>query len=187
MRNLRLEKKGLRGLAIAESFKQNSKYSVLAGIVMRRDFLIDGFVFGKTTIGGTDATDEIIRMYQRLNRPDVSYLLISGLIISLYNIVDIQKIYKSIAIPVIAITYHNSKGITNAIKSHFLHPQERLSQYDRLKKRKKIHLKTSFDLYVRCEGCTHLQAKHLLDSLTIHGSRPEPIRVAHLLARSLLH
>jgi len=46
MRHLHLEKKGLRGLAIAESFAQNSEKSILAGIVMRRDFVIDGFVFG---------------------------------------------------------------------------------------------------------------------------------------------
>ena len=49
MRNLHLEKKGLRGLAIAESFLQNSKKSVIAGVVMRRDFVIDGFVFGHAT------------------------------------------------------------------------------------------------------------------------------------------
>ena len=42
MRSLHLEKKGLRGLAIAESFRQNSTKSVLAGVVMRRDFIIDG-------------------------------------------------------------------------------------------------------------------------------------------------
>jgi len=35
MRPLHFEKKGLRGLAIAESFRQNSKKSILTGIVMR--------------------------------------------------------------------------------------------------------------------------------------------------------
>ena len=49
MRSLHLEKKGLRGLAIAESFRQNSTKSIFAGIVMRRDFVIDGFVFGSGT------------------------------------------------------------------------------------------------------------------------------------------
>ena len=49
MRSLHLEKKGLRGLAIAESFKQNSVKSIFSGVVMRRDFVIDGFVFGNAT------------------------------------------------------------------------------------------------------------------------------------------
>ena len=64
MRHLHLEKKGLLGLAIAESFTLQSKKSVLAGVVMRRDFVIDGFVFGKATLEGNDATDEILRMFE---------------------------------------------------------------------------------------------------------------------------
>jgi len=57
MRNLHLEKQGIRGLAIAESFSQTSKKSVLSGIVMSTDLVIDGFVFGHSTVGGDDATD----------------------------------------------------------------------------------------------------------------------------------
>ena len=37
MRDLHLEKSGIRGLAIAESFSQDSKKSVLSGIVMSTD------------------------------------------------------------------------------------------------------------------------------------------------------
>jgi len=50
MRNLHLEKQGIRGLAIAESFSQTSKKSVLSGIVMSTDLVIDGFVFGHSTV-----------------------------------------------------------------------------------------------------------------------------------------
>ena len=88
MRSLHLEKKGLRGLAIAESFRQNSPKSILSGVVMRRDFLIDGFVFGSATLEGNDATQTILKMYDDLKRPDISYVLISGLIISMYNIIE---------------------------------------------------------------------------------------------------
>ena len=80
MNHLHLEKKGLRGLAIAESFREGSKMSNLAGVVMRRDLVIDGFVFGKTTIEGDDATDVIVSMYERLNRQDISFILLSGLV-----------------------------------------------------------------------------------------------------------
>ena len=46
MRSLHLEKKGLRGLAIAESFRLNSQKSILSGLVMRRD-LTSVFLFQK--------------------------------------------------------------------------------------------------------------------------------------------
>ncbi|MDW0243115.1 MAG: DUF99 family protein, partial [Nitrososphaeraceae archaeon] len=42
-------KKGLRVLAIAESFRKHDTKSILAGIVMRRDFVVDGFVYTDTT------------------------------------------------------------------------------------------------------------------------------------------
>jgi endonuclease V-like protein UPF0215 family len=187
MRPLHLEKKGLRGLAIAESFRQNSTKSILSGVVMRRDFVIDGFIFGRTTLDGDDATDVILQMYEDLKRPDISYLLISGLIISLYNIIDIKKIHESLQIPIIGITYHDSKGIEDSIKHHFPNSyKSKIKNYQKLGIRKKITLHTSSDVFVRKEGCTLHDVKHLLDKLTLQGSLPEPVRVAQLLAKSLL-
>jgi len=187
MRKLHLEKKGLRGLVIAESFKQNSKKSILAGVVMRRDFLIDGFVFGKTTLEGDDATETILSMYKKLNRPDISYLLISGIIISMYNIIDLKKISKSLGLPVIGVTYQDSEGIEEAIRHHFPNSYEsKLKEYQELENRDKITLHTSYDIYIRKEGCTLSDVKHLLDELTLQGSFPEPLRVAQLLAKTLL-
>ncbi|MDH3677480.1 MAG: DUF99 family protein [Nitrosopumilus sp.] len=187
MRPLHLEKKGLRGLAIAESFRQNSRKSILAGIVMRRDFVIDGFVFGSATIDGDDATDSILQMYDDLKRPDISYLLISGLIISLYNIVDIKKISDSLKIPVIGITYKESEGIENSIKHHFPNSyKSKIKKYQKLGLRKKITLHTSSVVFVRKEGCVLHDVKFLLNELTLQGSFPEPLRVAQLLAKSLL-
>ena len=187
MRNLHLEKKGLRGLAIAESFTQTSKKSVLAGVVMRRDFVIDGFVIGNATIEGDDATESILSMYKKLNRPDISYLLISGIIISMYNIVDLKKLSEILDIPVIGVTYQESEGIEEAIRHHFPDSYEsKLKEYSELKDREKITLHTSYDVFVRKEGCTLSDVKHLLDELTLQGSFPEPLRVAQLLAKTLL-
>ena len=117
MRSLHLEKKGLRGLAIAESFLPNSLNSIFSGIVMRCDFVIDDFVFGNATLGGDDATDSILKMYDELDRPDVSYVLISGLIVSMYNIIDIKKLFDYLKIPIIGVSYNDSKEYTNPLIS----------------------------------------------------------------------
>ena len=187
MRSLHLEKKGLRGLAIAESFRQNSTKSILAGVVMRRDFVIDGFIFGSATLEGNDATDTILKMYDDLQRPDISYVLISGLIVSMYNIIDIKKLSDTLKIPIIGISYHDSSGIEDSLKHHFPDTFEsKLDEYEKLGQREKITLSTSYDVYVRKEGCTLNDVKHLLDDLTLHGSIPESIRVSQLLAKTLL-
>ncbi|MCE9617628.1 MAG: DUF99 family protein [Nitrosarchaeum sp.] len=187
MRSLHLEKKGLRGLAIAESFRQNSTRSILSGLIMRRDFVIDGFIFGSATLEGNDTTDQILHMYEELCRSDISYLILSGLIISMYNIVDVKKLHDSLQIPIIGITYNESDGIEDAIKHHFPKSFEsKINEYKKLGKRERITLHTSYDLFVRYEGCTIYEVKQLLNELTLQGSVPEPLRVSQLLANSLL-
>ena len=187
MRHLHLEKKGIRGLAIAESFSQDSKRSVLSGIVMSTDLIIDGFVMGHSTVGGDDATNAILTMYRKLDRPDVSFLLISGIVISLYNIIDLKRISEETKLTVIGVTYEESEGIEDAIKHHFPNSYEsKLTEYSNLDSREKITLHTSHDLYVRKEGCTVLEAKQLLDKITLQGSVPEPLRISQLLANTLL-
>lgn len=187
MNHIRLEKKGLRGLAVAESFRETDTTSKLAGVVMRRDFVIDGFVFSHATVGGDDATESILTMYDKLNRQDISFLLISGLIISMYNIVDIKKLWEQFQIPIVGVTYEESDGIEEAIKHHFPNSyQFKIVQYQKLGPRIKIGLHTGHDLYVRVEGCEINEAKRLLDAFTLQGSIPEPLRVAQLLARTEL-
>jgi hypothetical protein len=187
MRHLHLEKKGIRGLAIAESFSQNSKKSVLSGIVMSTDLVIDGFVFGYSTVGGDDATDAILEMYEKLDRQDISFLLISGIVISLYNIIDMKRISEKIGLPVIGVTYEESSGIEDAIKHHFPESyKSKLTEYSKLEPRKKITLHISYNLYVRNEGCTVLETKQLLDKITLQGSIPEPLKITQLLANTLL-
>ena len=77
---------------------------------MRWDFIIDGFVFGSAKLEGDDATNAVLKMYGELHRPDISYVLISGLIVSMYNIIDIKKLYDSLKIPIIGISYNDSSG-----------------------------------------------------------------------------
>ena len=187
MRRLHLEKKGIRGLGIAESFRQDSEKSFLAGVIMSNDLIIDGFVTGSATIKGNDATDEIISMYNKLDRTDISYLVISGIVISLYNMVDVKKIYESVGIPTIGVTYNDSGSLDDTIKKHFPDNfEEKINLYRKTGVREKISLKTGIDLFVRFEGCTISECTQLLSKITKPDSIPEPLRVAQFLAKAIL-
>jgi endonuclease V-like protein UPF0215 family len=95
-------------------------------------------------------------------------------------------LFNSLTIPVIGISYNDSAGIDSAIKQHFPNSFEsKLSEYDKLGKREKITLHTCHDIFVRKEGCSLNDVRHLLDDLTLDGSIPEPIRVSQLLAKTL--
>jgi endonuclease V-like protein UPF0215 family len=179
------EKKGIRVLGIAESFKKSSKRSTLAGVVMRRDLVVDGMVFGGATIGGDDATDNIISMHRSLVRDDINCILLGGLVISMYNIIDGTRVADETGLPVIAITFEDSTGLSDSIRHHFAAGwQSKQEQYERLGKRDRIILRTGKNLFIRFWGLSQMRAVAVLNSFTLQGSMPEPIRVAKLAARS---
>lgn len=171
-------------LGIAESFKKSGKKSTLAGIVMRRDLVIDGIVFGSATIEGDDATESITSMYRSLARDDINCIMLDGLVISMYNIIDGERVLQETRLPVLAITFEDSRGLEDSIKHHFTNWKYKLEQYQKLGEREKVKLKTGKDIFIRCWGLTRRRAIAILNSFTLQGSVPEPIRVAKIAARS---
>jgi endonuclease V-like protein UPF0215 family len=151
---------------------------------MRRDLIIDGMVYGTASIEGDDATQSIISMHTMLAREDINCILIDGLVISMYNIIDGGQVAEETGLPVIAITFEDSKGLENVIKSRFDNWEVKLAQYQKLGEREKVTLKTGKNLFVRCWSMNSRRALAILNSFTRQGSIPEPIRVAKIAARS---
>ena len=187
MKTLHLEKSGIRGLSISESFEKQEKHSVLTGIVMSNEFLIDGFVFEHATLRGDDITKKILMMYDKLNRDDISYLLLPGTILSMYNIVDIDKISEQLQIPIIAVNSKDSLGLHDTLKHNFPNNfGNKIEQYEKLGPRQIIRLDSKNEIYLRMRGCTIENCKTLLDKITLQGSVPEPLRVSQTLAKTIL-
>lgn len=175
-------KKGIRVLGIAESFKKHDKKSILAGIVMRRDFIVDGFIYGYTTVGGNDSTDIVLSMVQQLGRNDINCILLGGLIISLFNIVNCRHISEITQLPVIGISYKRSSGLQDSI--HGINEEQKIQDYLRLEERKPLLLWTGKTIFVRHWGIGFSDASSLINSLVLQGAKPEPLRVAALAARA---
>jgi endonuclease V-like protein UPF0215 family len=147
---LHLNKRGIRVLGVAESFEPGKKWSVLAGVVMRGDLVIDGFAAGKALVGGDDATSSIASLCRRLRRNDVNLLMVSGCILSLYNILDVDGLARRTGLPVICLTYRETSGIEDAIERHFPGRAEgKLAAYRRLGKRRRVALSSGHSVFVR--------------------------------------
>lgn len=185
---LHVHKKAVRALGISESFvKGVSKESVLAGVVMRADKAIDGFVFSTATVGGMDATEKIIGMYRTLGRDDINLLVLNGCVISWYNVVDLHRVADETGLPLICVTYEESPGLEKYFTELF--PQDcedRIKVYRKNKARTSIALDTGYTVYVRFMKMSLEDAKGILNKFTSHGAVPEPLRVARLLARSIV-
>ena len=168
--SLHVHKKEIRALGISESFIKNvSKNSILAGVVMRADMIVDGFTFSKVKVGGIDATQKIITMYKTLRRDDINILLLNGCIISWYNVIDLYKIADVTGLPLISVTYRESKGLETYIKENF--PDDghhRIEVYHKNGPRKLFRLKTNHIIYTRFIKLKENEALALLNKFTLN-------------------
>ena len=185
---IQIHKKAIRSLGISESFiKGVSEYSVLAGVVMRADMSIDGFTFSKVTVGGMDATEKIVEMYRALKREDINLLMLNGCVISWYNVIDLNQVSEKTGLPLICVTYEESKGLEEYFKELF--PEDhhvRINIYRNNGPRTVLKIHTGYNVYVRFLNMNRDEARAILNKFTLHGAIPEPLRVARLLARSLM-
>lgn len=152
---------------------------------MRPDLHIDGFAYRKITVGGTDATDEILGMIYGLKRDDINLIMLSGCVIAWYNIIEPHVIHDTILIPVICVSYEESEGLREDIERHFPGDIGRINRYEALGERTQVHLPTGYSLFARGWGVTEKELIRACILLTHHGKIPEPLRVARIAARSM--
>lgn len=182
---MHLAKKGLRVLGIAESFTSRDT-SVLAGVVMRKDFRVDGIAFHRITVGGMDATEGVISLYRNLDREDINLIMISGSLIAWYNIIDPVTVGRETGRPVVSVTYEESGGLKDEISRHFPGDTVRLDRYCRLGERQSYLLPNGHTIFLRCEGISNQDAGRLCRDLILDGRIPEPLRIARLAARGTM-
>lgn len=153
---------------------------------MRGDFLIDGFSLTTITVGGMDATEKMLKLYNALKREDINVLLLNGCVIGWYNVVDLNRIHAELMRPLICVTYEESEGLDKYFKEYFPHDwQKRVEVYHQNGPRVPIQLHTNHTILARFLGMKEDEAKGVLNKFTLHGAVPEPLRVARLLARGL--
>jgi endonuclease V-like protein UPF0215 family len=111
--------------------------------------------------------------------------MVSGCIISYYNIVDVDAVAKKTGRPVICLTYRESAGIEEAIRKRFEDPEGKLVRYRALRERTRVVLRTGQTVYARLASISQKDALRVTESFTLQGGVPEPVRLAKLLAHGV--
>ena len=194
-------KPGRRALGVAAS--DRDQWSYLAGAVVRASRVVDGFVFGRCTVGGTDATAAVIDMIDRLDREDIQYLLVAGIAPAWFNVLDLRAIAEATGLPTLSVSFEASPGLEPAIREAFAdEPQrrsaassggqrprdatavdERLATYRAQPDRHELSVNDE-RVFVRSVGFDG-DATDVVRAYTPSGGRPEPLRVARLAARAV--
>lgn len=176
-------KSGTRALGVAESFR--SETSTLAGAVVRASRVVDGFAFSSCTVGGHDATEGIVDLYRTLDREDVRYVVVAGVALAWYNLVDMDRVRDATDRPVLSVTFEASEGLEDSLRAEFDGDalDRRLDAYAALPPRRPVDVGDE-TVYVRSVGVDDDEADRAVRAFTPEGGRPEPVRVARLAARA---
>ena len=180
-------KKQIRILGIDDSpFTFNDKYAVIIGVVMRGGEYLECVLKNQVKIDGNDATyvcEEMIKNTR--HKKQLRAVMLDGIALGGFNIIDIEDLYNNTNIPVLTITRDKPDfdKIKSALKKNFRDWKERWG----LMSKGELHeVKTSHNpIYVKYIGINIREAKEIIKLSTIRGVIPEPIRVAHLIASGI--
>jgi len=179
-----LMKSQIRLLGIDDSpFSFTDRYGMVIGVVMRGGEYLESVLRRHVLVDGNDATFVCKDMIKKTrHRKQLKAMLLDGVALGGFNVVDIEDVYKSTDLPVITVTRDKPdfEKIKAALQKNFRDWKDR---WDLLAKGELHRIKTSYNpVYVKCTGLSIEEAKEIIKISTIRGAMPEPIRVAHLIA-----
>ena len=177
-------KQQIRLLGVDDShFTFTDKYATVIGVVMRGGEYLECVLKSQIIVDGSDATyvcNEMIKNTR--HRKQLKAMMLDGISLGGFNVVDIDEVYSVTNLPVITITRDEPdfEKIKKALQKNFGDWKERLN----LIKKGKLHMvKTLHNpIHVKCVGISIEETKEIIKLSTIRGAIPEPIRVAHLIA-----
>jgi uncharacterized protein len=173
-------KKEIRTLGIDDSpFNKFKKGNTLViGTIFRGGTLLDGILTTKIAIDGSNATKKLIQMINPSKyKKQLRCILLNGIALGGFNIIDIEELNQKTKIPVIVVIrrYPDFKKIEETLKK--LNKQKKYKLIQKAGTVEKVN-----KIYIQRKGITLKQTKEILKLTCTRSLIPEPIRVAHLIA-----
>jgi endonuclease V-like protein UPF0215 family len=166
-------------------FSFNQKKVVVIGVVMRGNGYIEGILKDEIEVDGVDATTSITTLVNGTrHKNQIKVIMLDGISLGGFNVIDVHKIYKDTGLPVITITREkpNFIKIKNALQKHFTDWEKR---WDTILKGNIRKLNGEYPIYVQYVGISFPTVREIISLCTIRGAIPEPIRIAHLIATGI--
>lgn len=141
---------------------------------------LDGVLAGKVRRDGVNATDTLIELVRGGKfREHVRAVLLQGIALAGFNVVDLHRLAGELEVPVVAAVRRQPRmqRVEDALRHH---------TPGGAKKWKLVQAAGPLThlgaLWVQHIGLDRAQAAALLVATTLHGNVPEPLRLAHLIA-----
>ncbi len=164
-------------------FKPNDKYANVFGTIFRGGTWMDGLLKIKIRIDGNDATKKLIGCVNKTRHyAQLRVMMIDGITLAGFNVVDIRELGEKTRIPVIAISRRmpDFRKIRAALKNL----SDGKKKWELIKKAgtpKPCAIRGE-RIYYQASCIDDNNAKKIITLSCTRSLIPEPLRVAHLIA-----
>jgi len=160
----------------------------VVGIVYRGGYWLDGVMRTEVTIDGMDATEKTATMIKKSpHYEELRVVILNGITFAGFNVVDINKLFKMVNLPVIAVT--QEKPDLEKIKKALENLPEYKRRWQTIESAGKIieiqTRNTEEPVYMQIAGISQEDAEKILKSTSTRSNIPEALRVAHIIASGL--
>jgi len=179
-------KREIRILGIDDMpFSFEDEKTDIVGVIMRGGVYLEGVLKTTIEVDGRDATEKIVEMVENTrHRGQIKIIMIDGIALGGFNVVDGRYIYERAGIPVITITRNkpDMERIREALMKHFDDWRER---WEIISREETMEIREKYAVYVKNYGVNMDEVREIIKLSTIRGAIPEPVRVAHLIATGI--
>jgi len=158
------------------------------GVVYRGGYWLDGVMRTEVTIDGMDATEKIAAMIKKSpHYEELRIVILNGITFAGFNVVDINKLFKTVDLPIIAVTREkpDMEKIRKALEN-LPECEKRWQAIESAGKIIKVQTRNTKEaVYMQIAGVSQEDAEKILKSTSTRSNIPEALRVAHIIASGL--
>ena len=164
-------------------FERSHRGSVLVVGAVFAGARLEGVLTARVWRDGVNATRVLAeRILASRHRTHLQAVLLQGITLGGFNVVDIHALHQRLGLPVLTVTRHPPalESIRRALLDHVPGGARKWRLIEAAGPMEKMA-----GVYVQRAVIGPAEAARLIASLQIHGKLPEPLRVAHMIAGGL--
>ena len=143
---------------------------------------LEGVLVGRVRRDGANATDSLARLVAGSKFRQLQLILLQGSAVAGFNVVDVAALHRRTGLPVLAVARRAPRfaKIRVALRARVRGGVRKWRLIEKLGPMERVG-----GVYVQRVGLTLVEAEAIVRALAVHGSIPEPLRAAHLIAGAL--
>ncbi|MFB6290106.1 MAG: DUF99 family protein [Candidatus Bipolaricaulia bacterium] len=168
-------------------FNQEEKVPVIGAVTRGGDHL-DGIIKTGVEVDGLKGTSRLSSaINESKHKRDLSLIMLDGITLGGYNVIDIEALAERTELPVLATT--RKRVDLDSFRAGLKKLPEFESRWEAVLKAGEITKMNArgSEIYYQKSRLTREEANRAISITATHSTTPEPLRLADIIAKSLVH